>query len=114
MTVRGPGMQAAKRSDIDDAAARRLEIGIGSLGGEERAARIRVEHRVPLLDGNAFEGGGFVAAGVIDEDVETTESAGGGFDALTHFFGVAYIHPKRDRLNAMGFEVGDCLAGFCL
>ncbi len=85
----GPGMEAAERADVDDASVGGFEVRVRGLGDEERGAGIGFKHPVPLLDGDAFEGGGFEVAGIVDEDVETAELDGDGFDGGANLCGVA-------------------------
>jgi Protein of unknown function (DUF4232) len=109
--VGGPGMETAERADVDDAAACGFEIGIGGLGGEEGAAGVGFEHGVPLFDGDVLEGGGFVAAGVVDEDIEAGEAVGGGFDGGAHLSGVAEVGVEGGCPDAASLKVGDGFAG---
>ncbi len=112
MGVRGPGVEAAQRSYINDAAVSGFEMRVSSLGGEEGRAGVGVEHGVPLLDGEALEGGGFVAAGVVDEDVEAGEAGDGGVDGGADLGRIAELRAKGSGLNAQIFDVGNGLKGF--
>lgn len=112
MAVGGPGVEAAERSYINDAAASGFEMGVSGLSGEERGAGVGLEHGVPLLDGEGFEGGRFEAAGVVDEDVEAGESGDGGIDGGADLCGIAELGAKGGGLDAQFFQIGNRLPGF--
>ena len=57
MSVAGPRMQAAERANVDDAAARGAKIRQNLAGNQKRAAGVGLEHRVPLLERKALQGG---------------------------------------------------------
>ena len=89
MGVAGPGANAAERTDVDDAAMSGAEVRQSFAGDEKRAAGVGLEDRVPLIEGEAFEGRGVEDGGVVDEQsrrpkAETTcgdGGADGGFGA---------------------------------
>ena len=105
-------MEAAERADVDDASMGGFEVRVRGLGGEERGTGIGFEHPVPLIDGDAFEGGGFEVAGVVDEDIETREAGGSGFDGGANLGGVAEFGTEGGGFDAKGFEAGNGLSGF--
>ena len=45
----GPRMHTAQRANVHNAAMRRLQVWVRSLSHQERPARVRGEHGVPLL-----------------------------------------------------------------
>lgn len=107
MGVRRPGVQSPKRADVDDAAAGSFEVWMASLSSEERATRIGFKHRVPLFDGDVLERGGFIAAGVVDEDVEPAETGSGRFDRAANLGRITHIGPESGSLDSMSFHGGN-------
>ena len=64
------------RGDVDDlAAAARLHAGHDGLGGEEAALHMHGEHSVEILLGDLLERRLAADAGIVDQDVDTAESA---------------------------------------
>ena len=105
-------MESAEGADVDDAAVGGFQIRVRGLSGEKGSAGVGFEHGVPLLDGEGFEGGGFVAAGVVDEDVETGETGGGGFNGGADLGGIAEFGAQGKGLDAESLKVGNGLSGF--
>ncbi len=120
MRVGGPGAQAAERSHVNDF---RFDFGRASgasashpfqgfAGDQERAARVGGEDGIPLADGEAFEIGGVVVSGVVNEDVDASEFAAGifhhGFDAGF----VGDVAAQGEGADAATGEIDDSLLGF--
>ena len=76
--VGGPGVGSAEGAEIEDAALGGAEVREAGAGHEEGSAGVGGEHGVPLGGGDVFEGERGEDAGVVDEEVETSEGFGRG------------------------------------
>src|SRR5271156_2499073 len=97
-------MDAAERSDINDAPMCGLQMGMGSLRGEERSAGVGFKHGIPLLDRDSFQDLGFKAARIVDEEVETSEIGGDLGDGGLNAFGLAQVGMDGGGADAEVFE----------
>ena len=107
MGVGGPGVHAAQGADVDDSAAGLAKGWEQGLGDEERGAGVNGKHGVPVSDRDVFHGLGSKAAGVIDEEIEPTETAnhcgGHGGDGG----GVGEVAGQSEGADAERLEFGD-------
>ncbi len=73
--VARPDARGGDTADIDDASAvLRLHDGEGRAGAEERGAEVGSDNVVPGLGGDLVQRGGMEKAGVVHQDVESTEA----------------------------------------
>ncbi len=115
VAVGGPGVDAAERADVDDAAVDAAEVREGGLGDEEGCAGVGGEHVVPLPDGEVFEGLGLEEAGVVDEDVNAVvEVFGDGGDGFGGGERVGEVAAGGKGLDVEVGEIADGLLGFGL
>src|SRR6266700_1389937 len=91
MRVARPGAQPAERSQVDYASSPFAKMRQSLLREQERPADVGGEDRVPLLEGQACEVYGFVAAGIVDQNIETAEFANNLGDGSANAFGISDI-----------------------
>src|SRR5262249_28906777 len=78
--IDGAGRQCKRaddRTDVDDAAAARVEVLQRLLAGEEQTEHVQVKLLVKVLRSHLFERGKLVDAGIVHQDVEPAKRAFG-------------------------------------
>jgi hypothetical protein len=79
----------------------------GGLGGEQETEYVYVEDLVEVRFGDGLNGGEFVNAGVVDEDIQAAESFDGCFDELLRIGGLGDIATDCDGFASVGGYGGD-------
>jgi hypothetical protein len=64
-----------------------------------------------LLDGDVFQGSGFEAAGVVDQNVEPGEAGDGGVDGGANLLGIAEFGAESGSFDAQGLDLSDGFRG---
>ncbi len=116
------------RGDVDDASRFRLaQVRDRQLAQQEGAAQVERNRAVPFVEGHVFDGGeATVAAGAVDDDVESAEGGHRAFHRVIHRVGIgdvgldclgasAGIGDRSSHLAGVGHvdvDDGDCRALF--
>jgi len=103
----GGGSDGDSGADVNDYAAFGAEVGDGGLGGEEERLDVEVEVLVDVLGRDGFQGKELVHAGVVDEDVDTTEGLGCCGDEFGDVSGIGEVGLHGDCFAAGGLDAFD-------
>src|ERR1700730_11473183 len=93
-------LETGDRRGAQDHAAPLHQLGQRVLAAEENALQIDVDRAIPFLLGEQMRTPGEADPGIVVEDVETAEVAGGLGDHPLGIGGLRYVGANRDRLAA--------------
>jgi len=71
--VRGPGAQAAERTNVDDSSFSGPQVRQGFARNQERAPRIGLEDGIPRDEGHLVERSAFEDGCIVDQEIEAAE-----------------------------------------
>ena len=99
--------------DVDDAAFGALQdhLAGGGLGAEEGSGEVNGDDFLPEVEGEIDEGALEFDAGVVDEDVEFSESGNGLGDEVLDLGGVGDVGGDGDGAASEGLDLGECVVG---